>query len=346
MTKKSLFCICILIAVSGMAQEDDRKIWIPIFENNMPSRFLSVKLERKYSSSINSISSIDEIGDGSSKVNRDRILSFNLKFPVISKSKFVITAGVKYFDEELNFDQSANLTYPLYVSLEDRNLKNLGGSLNGVFHLKDNRSIIARSSFALAGDFYRSGDSFNPERIFKFSFAVGYGIKKDPNTYYAFGVYWGYTFGVPSVYPAAAWFKRFNNGVGIDALLPQSVKLWKKVNDNFFVFGKSRIAGNSYTIKLRNSILDEAESLQLRKSSVISTIGLTYRLNKWLWLEAEGGLSNSLNFNLSETNFKKGSTLPKPNKDYLIKSSVASAPYASISLFLSPPKTFLDKRRK
>lgn len=175
--------------------------------------------------------------------------------------------------------------------------------------------------------------------------AVGYGIKKDPNTYYAFGAYFGYTFGTPSVYPAMVWSKRFRGGFGIDAILPQSIRFWKMVNKNMFIYSKSNITGNSYTVRLINSILEEAESLQLRSSFITSSLGVTQKLGEWVWLEGEAGFATDLNFNLSETNFVKGSTLPRPNTDYLIKSKVKTAPYISIALFLAPPEGFMDRFR-
>jgi hypothetical protein len=200
-----------------------------------------------------------------------------------------------------------------------------------------------RSSFSLAGDFYRSGDYFNFDDLLKISLALGYGIKRNDDTYIAFGGYLGYTFGKPSVYPAFVYHKQFKSGIGFEAVLPQTIRVWNKFSEKFYLYGRSKITGNSYTVRLYSSVLDQAESLQLRNSNIITTVGIYQRFAKWIWLQAEAGYCNSLNFNVSETNFVPGSTLPKPDTDYLIKSDVTGAPFVSVSLFLSPPKDLINK---
>lgn len=335
--------LSLTIFLSFAQNPENKKDWLPVFENSLPTRFFTVKMEGLFQYSINSTSEIEEIGDGSAEISGNRLSSISLKFPILSKPNVVLTGGAKYTDEQFYFSEFDPVDYPLYVSLNDRNLKNLGGDINGLFHLKGNRSILLRSSFYLAGDFYRSDKYFSIGNLLKTSVALGYGVKKDKNTYIAGGVYFGYTFGRPSFFPVLVYSKRFNNGFGLEAALPQSIRIWKKVSDKFFVIGHSKISGNSYTMRLQGSILEEAESLQLRQSNIVTSIGIYWKLGKWIWLESEAGYSHNLNFNISESNFIPGSTLPKPDTDYLIKSDVSGAPFLSLSMFLAPPREFLDK---
>jgi hypothetical protein len=104
----------------------------------------------------------------------------------------------------------------------------------------------------------------------------------------------------------------------------------------------AEISGTSYTVRVNNTVLSEMESIQLRQSTVDATAGIIAQINKWVGLEAKFGYSNNINFNVTESNFKIGSTLLKPDTDYLIKSKVSGAPYASISLFLSVPKDLMS----
>ena len=327
------------LATSQVTKED----WLPLFDNKLPTRAFSAQLDGIFQHSITSTSELDQIGDGEAEILGNRIFSVGMKFPVLNNEKVVLTGGIRYSDEEFYFDEYKPFDYPLYVSLNNRNLKNLGASFNGLFHINKNRSIILRSSINLAGDFYRSGSYFENGDLLKISLALGYGIKRNADTYMAFGAYLGYTFGQPSVYPAFVYYKQFHNGIGLETALPQTIRIWKKFTDKFYLFGRTKITGNSYTIRLRFSILDQAESLQLRKSDIISSVGIYQSLWKWIWLQAEVGYANSLNFNISETNFVKGSTLPKPDTDYLIKSDVTGAPFVSVSVFLSPPTELIRK---
>ena len=341
-----LTIILSFIIFFGWAQEaSEKEEWLPVFENKLPMRFFTLKTDYRYGYKINSSSEIPEIGNGEAEIEGNRLASIMLKFPIIYKSNLIMTGGIKYTDEQFYFEDFNPVNYPLYVSLNDRNLKNLGVDINGIFRIKENRSVVIRSNFSQAGDFYRNDKFFTPGKLLKLSVALGYGVKKNENTYYAFGAYLGYTFGKPSIYPGFIYSKRFKNDVGIDALLPQSIKAWKKYSEKFYVFGRSRIMGNSYNIRLNGSVLSQYESLQLRQSNIISSLGLYRSLGKWLWLEAEIGYSHNINFNISGSNFEKGGSLLKPDTNYLIKSEMSGAPFIGVSIFMNPPKDFIENFR-
>jgi hypothetical protein len=343
---KFYFIILILfISLSGSAQDTiSRKDWTPYFENNLPTRFFYLKMEGPFQYNISSISDIDEIGDGSAEVTANRAVTARLKFPVLNKPRVILTGGIRYVNEEFYFEDIEPEGYPMYVGLNDRNLRKLGVDFKGMFHLRANRSIIVQTNIDLAGDFEFIGDRyFSFGDLLKSSLAVGYAIKKDPSTYYAFGAYFGYTFGRPSLYPVFNYSKRYNNGIGFDLLLPQGFKAWKKMNNNLYLVGGAEISGTSYTVRVDDTILNEAESIQLRQSTINATVGIVAKINKWIGFEAEFGYSNNINFNVSESNFVAGSTLLKPDTNYLIKSTVSGAPYASVSLFLAVPKDLIKR---
>ena len=342
--KQTILIIFLFTTIGSFAQApEDRTEWIPLFENRLPSRFFTFKTNYNFQYSINSKSDIEQIGNGSAEVSGNRNASLDLKFPILNKTNVILSGSIKYSDEQFYFEKHNPATYPLYVSLNDRNLKNLGGDINGLFHHKNNKSFLLRSSIYLAGDFYRSDDSFSTGKLLKFSLALGYGIKKDVNTFYAYGIYAGYTFGRPSIYPALVYSKRMNHNIGLDATLPQSVKIWKKFSDNTFIYARSAVSGNSYTVRLQGSVLKEFDSLQLRQSNLNSSVGIMQKLGKWIWLEGNLGYTHYFSFNISESNFKHNYTIPRPNSTYLIESDVSGSPFASISLFLAPPKELLNK---
>jgi hypothetical protein len=348
--KLTFTTILLFLAIISFSQNERdsfrKEDWLPHFENNMPTKFFYLKTEGPFQYRINSTSDLEEIGDGSAEISENRTFTARLKFPILNREKTFLTGGIRYTDEEFQFSHAEPEDYPLYVSLDNRNLKNLGFDIKGMFRLKGNRSIVLQTSWNLAGDFYRDDkDYFSVGDLLKSSLAVGYAIKKDASTYKAFGVYFGYTFGRPSIYPVFNYVKRFNNGWGLDLLLPQSARIFKNFNDKLYLYANSQVSGNSYTIRLSDSVLDEAESLQLRQSTFVSTFGVVKKINRWIWLEGEFGYSHSINFNLSETNFKEGSTL-RPDTDYLIKSDVSGAPFYSISLFLAVPDNFMDRMMK
>jgi len=341
---KQLSIVIILILPLFLAgQILDKTVWLPKFDNELPTRFFTITTEGLFQYNINSTSDIAEIGSGTAEISWNRNVTLDLNFPIYVGKNMLLSGGLKYTDEQFYFEDHEPPGYPLYESLDDRNLKRLGGSLNGIFHLKNNRSFIFRSTFYLAGDFYRSDKYFSTERILKSSLALGYGIKKDKNTFHAIGIYAGYTFGRPSIYPAYIFSKRFNNGFAFEAALPQSIKIWKKQSDKFYIHANAKVTGSSYTVRLQHPAFEENGSLQLRHSSLLASVGITHKLSKWIWVEGEIGYSHNINFNVSESNFIKDGFFPRPNKNYMIESDVSGAPFAMISLFLSPPQSFIDK---
>ena len=337
------FVLTIFIHPAFGQHEKPDTTWFPDMPNRMPIRFFLVKSKANLGYNINSKSELDEIGKGQANIDANKHLGIELRFPIVYKKNAMFTGGLKFYDEQYYFHDIAPDDHPLFVSLDDRNLRKLGGSINGFIHLNRNRSLILRTTFYLAGDFFRDEDQIPFGDLMKGSIAIGYGIKRDPNTFFAFGVYGGYKFGDPSIYPAVIISKQFRNNIGMDAMLPQSIKAWKKVSDSFFVYGESRVTGNSYAIKVNSTVLNETESLQLRQSAITSSIGIFKKLGTWVWLEAAVGYTYNLSFKLTESSFEPNSTLFRSNTDYLIDSNVTGSPYVSLSLSLALPEGFIDK---
>lgn len=343
--KYILGLILIFVSVAGIAQDTlSREDWTPYFQNNLPTRFLYLKMEGPFQYRIKSTSELSEIGDGSAEITGNRTVTARLKFPILNKQRVKLTGGVRYVNEQFYFEDIKPSDYAMYVGLNDRNLRRLGIDMKALFHLYDNHSIVMQTNWSLAGDFHINDDKyFSIGDLLKSSLAIGYATRKDINTYYAFGAYFGYTFGDPAIYPVFNYSKRFANGIGIDILLPQGFKAWKKLNRRLFLLCDAEISGASYTVRVDDTVLNETESIQLRQSTIDATVGLIAQINKWVGVEAKFGYSNNINFNVSESNFKPGSTLPRPDTDYLIKSTVSGAPYASVSLFLSVPKDLMER---
>jgi len=344
--KKILATAILFLTLPAIGQNSmEKSKWLPAINSSLPSRFLTVRFDGLFDFGIHSNSTLQEIGNGSSEIKATRLGSVNLRFPVMNARGFILTGAFYYHDEQFYFENQNQLDYPLFVSLNNRNLKKLGSDFNVVIHLEENKSLILRGSIALSGDFYRDYSRFPLSKYMKLSLAAAYSIKKDNNNLIAAGIYGGYTFGTPSVYPVFAWSKRFAGGYGFDAILPQSIKAWKFVGEKTIICSEVKISGESYTIHLDDSVLSGIESLQLRESCLVFSGGVKRHLCGWLWAEVNAGLSKFINFNLSESNFSKASTLPKPDTNYLIKSKLRGAPLASFSLFLSPPEKFLGKIR-
>ncbi len=339
--------LCFIVASNTFSQEIlPKDFWVPRCKTNPPIHFLSYQRSATLDYGINSKSTINEIGDGSSEIKSNQANAIDLKFPVFNKQKFILTGSLNYSSEEIYFDGDENIDYPLYASLNDRDLKTFGGTLNGMIRLKGNKSLILRGSMTMAGDFLELR-RFPDGKIFKIIVCRSLCHQKKMMTYF-----------MPLECIMATNLEHlrfilplFGHSVLLTTMAsmqfcPKGYGFGKWLTRIFFIDASAKVTGDSYTIHLGNSILSGVESLQLRKSSILISGGVSHKISKWIWAEAKIGYSKSINFNLSESNFSKGSSLPKPDNNYIIKSTVRGAKYFSVSLFLSPPTEFLQKFRK
>lgn len=339
--------VLMLMGASAQTMERDSVLWLPVPENNLPTKVLELDIETVYDYHLNSISSIPEIGEGRGEIVSNRRFQAGLKFPIWNETNFRLNGGLSYLDEEFEFESEDQNNYPLYASLQDRNLKVFGLTLYYMQHLRANRSLNFRTSIELSGDFY---DSFGAASLWEYgkvTIAAVYGIRKDKNTSWGFGAYYGYTFGSPSIYPVFVYSSQWGEGWGVDLILPSSLKLWHEWRADQIFYLNTRVKGHSYTIDLENSVLEDIDRAQFRYAELRLEMGYQRKLYGWLWAEAQVGLRENLSFNLSESNFKDERDLifPQADNDYLIESNVRSAPFFRFSLFLAPSAAFLKNRK-
>lgn len=197
---------------------------------------IEIKYERVLDYGIDSQAKGEGITNGNGEVSLNRRVEFKLKFPVLAKSALKVAIGQGYFVEEYRFENIVSNTYPFYSALEDKSLKSIGTSFYLLKSTRKKSFFILRASFNLNGD-YQIGNRPTADYL-RFSFAPLLGWKKDANVSYGLGFSYSYDFGRPAIYPLLVYNRTFNPHLGIESLLPASVKLRYNINKKTIAFLK------------------------------------------------------------------------------------------------------------
>ncbi|MEO1049154.1 MAG: hypothetical protein AAFX87_00920 [Bacteroidota bacterium] len=268
----------------------------------------------------------------SNEIRRNRRWEFQLRAPLVLKDNFKMAVGVKYFVEEFRFDDTDS-EFEFYNNLEDRSLRNLATSLFLVKPTRTNRYYLLRLNAQLNGDFSTGNISAN--NFLKYSITPLVGWKKNDYTSYAFGFSFGYSFGQRSIFPIFSYNKSFNTQWGIETILPVKARLrYGSLDQKSYVYLTSELNGASYNIDIDLNNPEGTNFLFLNKSEVRFLISLEREIHDWLWFGVEGGMRKNINFDLTSS--------PRRNTDIIIENQLNNAFLFSVSLFIVPPRKFLE----
>ena len=323
----TLLVLILSLAVYGQDKEE-KKYCDPKLQGMSRSKGLVLAYERTLDSKISSTSSDTAIGDGSAIIRRNNRFDFKLRVPVYNKPYLKVVVGFKYFFEEFNFDSPEGLNYPLYQNLQEKNLKTIGGNINILKPLDVKHYIGVRFSSDLNGDY--SADEFPKSSFLKWSVSAMFGWKKCETRTMGVGIYYSYTFGRRSVYPAFLFNNTFNKHWGIEALLPANLKVRHNFSEKTLLYAGYEIEGGAYHIKINNPPFANYPSLEFRRSSIKFSLDFEREIHDWLWFGISTGIRQPLSLQLA----KKASD----PKDILIENTLGVAPYFNVSIFIVPPR--------
>lgn len=314
--------------------------WTPSIAGSGPVRGLEVSYHSNSNFDVNSTSSL--YGNGNGKVDYNRVFKTKLKFPVLIKDKIVVAGGFQYSDEEFHFKSD---NYPLYQSLNDKNLKSIGGNIYLMAQLKGNRFFMFRFSAKLKGDYWKEhiGD-VRKYTFLKMEMAPMIGWKVNPRKSWGVGLAYSYTFGDPLVFPIFMYNHTFSDKWGVEAFLPARIKLRYQASKLCFINAKAKLNGGSYSIHFDDPDLNDFKTLELRRADVNFSFEVEKGITDWLWTSVETGYRTNLNFDVTNKNHAlslSGSKLT--HEDNIIDSYAKGGMFFKFSVFISPSKSLLKK---
>ena len=304
-----------------------------------PSKGLIVRYERMPAFSITSSGQVVGIKDYAGSVDKNARLSIKGYIPAWNHPHLKVVVGLSYEREEFQFIAPAT-QYELYNNIENKGLKSTAAQVAIIRPVDAVHWYLVRVKGELSGDY--TSDELSKSDYSRFSAEAIYGWKRSPTFSWGVGFQYGYTFGRLSLYPAVIYNRTFNSHWGVEALFPARVTLRYNANANSIFYAGYSVDGYNYILHLRNPLVrtDQADkaalnTLELRETEVKFRLRWEHELLSFLWMGAEGGYRYNYAFDaFDRTN---------ADREKIINSQLNGTPYASLELFITPPRKLLEK---
>ena len=310
-----------------------------------PSKGLIVRYERMPRFGVSSSAQVQGLNDFTTEATKNARLSIKGYIPAWNRPHLKVIVGLSYEREEFQFAQLPT-TYELYDNIENKGLKSTAAQIAVIRPVDAVHWYLARVKGELSGDYTSS--ELTKSDYTRFSAEAIYGWKRSPNFSWGVGFQYGYTFGRLSLYPAVIYNRTFNNRWGVEALAPARITLRYNVNPSSILYAGYTVDGYNYIVNLSRAPLTRKNSdgspdlskatlstLELRETEVKFRLRWERELLSFLWLGAEGGYRYNYAFDaFDRTN---------ADREKIIDSKFNGAPYASLELFITPPRKLLEK---
>jgi hypothetical protein len=350
-----LFLFHLLINLKAQDNQENRieidtaaKIFCdPKLEGMGPSKGVVVSYQRLFNQKVTTTSRVPEIGSASGKILRNNQLEVKVKIPFYNKPALKLLLGLNYEYQEFVFDsKNVDPQFELYNNLQQRHLKTIGASINGLKSFDEFHYMLFQVKGDLNGDY--SADDLPTIDFLKGSVTAIYGIKKCVTKTYGFGLTYGYTFGRQNLIPVFLYNYTWNKRWGAELLLPAEARIRYNFNRSTLLYAGAEVDGASYNLKFENPPLSNIRNAQLRRSNIKGVVEFDREIHDWLWFGVSGGVMQPVSFKITEEG-EKGSHLSFKDgihwvkSDPLIDNEVGIAPFINVALFVVPPRKLENK---
>ena len=332
--------------VGGFRLKDKQQFANPSVLGQGPSKGLIFRYERMPRFRVDARGQVQGVGDFQTEATKNARLSIKGYIPAWNHPHLKVILGISYEREEFKFDPAIS-NYTLLDNVQNKGLRELAAQLAIIRPVDATHWYLARVKSSLSGD-YDFDESGNSEYL-RMSAEFVYGWKRTPNFSWGIGAQYGFTFGRASIYPALLYNRTFNDHWGIEALFPARVTGRYNASPNSIFYGGYSVDGLNYIIRLRagqeltrrnpdgTPLADKQTltSLELREIEVKFRLRWEHEIFDFLWGAAEAGYRYNYAFDaFDRTN---------SDREKIISTKLGGAPYASLELFLTPPRKLLEK---
>ena len=306
-----------------------------------PSKGLIVKYERIPGNFSLKSTALGSAAAYNTTVSKNANLVVKAYAPLLNHPHLKLILGLNYDRQEFQFSTPASTDqYGLYRNIENKGLTVIGAQLAVIRPVDAVHWYIFRTKTELNGDY--NSDELNLTDYLKVTSEFIYGWKRSPTFAWGLGVQLGYNLGRQSIYPVLVYNRSFNPRWGVEALFPARVLVRRNVSPTSLLFAGYEVASNNYNLKLRTPFASpnnpKVTSLELRQIDLKFRLRYEHELLSFLWTGIEAGYRYNYQLNaFDRTNSAR---------DRLIDSQLGGTPYASLDLFIVPPKKLLQKAER
>ncbi|MES2590546.1 MAG: DUF6268 family outer membrane beta-barrel protein [Bacteroidota bacterium] len=268
-------------------------------------------------------------------INYNHGKRFAVNLPVISNTKWLVSLGLTWWDNNYSFKNKENLVNPFLKTLSKNGLRTTGLNITLFKPLNEVWYTLAQGSFDFNGDF-RSNQLPESNQL-KVSATVLVGKKPHDRRMWGFGISRTYRAGEQAFFPVLLYNYTFKNKKwGIEALLPARANVRYAINARNLIFAGFELEGNAY--RLNNLMADNNNlpfnALELKRSELRPRITYEFSLYKFFWVSIQVGYRYNYSFNIDNGDFYRSSGNTTP---YIANNNLGNTFYTSISLNLVSP---------
>jgi len=310
-----------------------------------PSKGLVVRYERVPKFNVTSTAQVVGLPSYDGAATKNARLSIKGYIPAWNHPHLKVIVGLSYEREEFGFTNLSD-NNELIKNIDDKGLKSTAVQLAVIRPVDDVHWYLARVKGELAGD-YTSSELTSKDYL-RVSAEAFYGWKRSPRFSWGLGFQYGYTFGRLSFYPAVIYNRTFSDRWGVEALFPARVLLRYNASPRSLFYTGYGVDGLNYIVHLNRGPLvrrtdtgqpdpskTPLQSLELREIELKFRLRWERELLSFLWLGAEAGYRYNYAFDaFDRTN---------ADREKIISSTLAGTPYASLEIFITPPRKLLEK---
>lgn len=310
-----------------------------------PSKGLIVRYERVPRFGVASRAEVVGLPNYDTDATKNARLSIKGYIPALNHPHLKVIVGLSYEREEFRF-AGTPANNELLANLEDKGLKSTAVQLAVIRPVDAVHWYLARVKGELAGDYTSS--ELSKKDYLRVSAEAFYGWKRSPRFSWGLGFQYGYTFGRLSFYPAVIYNRTFNERWGMEALFPARVLLRYNASPRSLFYTGYGVDGLNYIVHLNRGALTRRtdaglpdptktplQSLEVREIELRARLRWEHELLSFLWLGAETGYRYNYAFDaFDRTN---------ADRERIIRSTLAGAPYFSLEVFVVPPRKLMEK---
>ena len=339
---KNLFYLLLitLLPLSAAAQDlnsDSRSglnLVKPGVRNDSPSKGLEV---------IYGVRPGFDLGDaetvGTQPISHFDNLTVKLKIPVIFKPEdFKAVLGIAYNYEKYLLDNDAAVDV-FFKELDNDALKSVRATAYLAKLFDSKIYTVLRLEAAYNGNFDKFVNFDEQYRIMRAALIVGY--KPSEDVEYGFGGFVNQTFRRTTVWPIIMFNKTFNDKWGFESVVPVRLLFRYNQSENSLFYFGTEFASREHSLDILNSFgLNEVRETNIffRRQSVQLNAEWQKQLVGWIWLKAKIGF----NYNL-DTGIFQADLIGDDPREATARLPAQHGPVGRIGLFLSPPKSMMEK---
>jgi hypothetical protein len=257
-----------------------------------PTRFISVGYEYQGAFDLESAQINSSAKPAHSDVSNARGLRLAFNTPVISRSNFILSLGLTYWNTSLSKgSHTSTSTSEFKNNLFENGIRTTGLNATIFKPLNQKSFLIFQGNADLNGN-YKNFDEIDFGNQMTYSAAAIYGWKKSDNLMWGIGAARTYRLGELIYVPVLLYNKTFNPKWGVELLLPSRGAVRRNFGTTSMLLFGYELEGNTYYMNRIGF---------LRRGEVKPRITYEKQIKNFIWFSAQAGMRVNARFNVFDT---------------------------------------------